>query len=147
MKRLKHKIISILLIPIVLFSTTSFSVEKHICGDNICSISIETIDSGEAIDKTTSDHPVDSCCIDAEGSCCSGDASCCEKEWEQVDGSIAKKEKEIHLNAIHPYFVAAYIFSLNEIFVSDVDVSKEYTNYISPLIVKDLLIINQVFLI
>jgi len=139
MKKIFHKILAILLIPMVLFSTTSFSVEKHICGENICSVSLESV-------NTNNSHQGDSCCLD-EDSCCTDEPDCCIDEFEFVEGSVVKKEKETELKLNQINFLTSLIISYHELLNPNISASKHYINYTPPVLVKDILVNHQVFLI
>ena len=141
MKKIFHKILAILLIPMVLFSTTSFSVEKHICGENICSVSLDSMNTNNFHQED------DSCCIDDEDSCCTDEPDCCFDEFEFVKGSVVKKEKEAELKLDKVNFLTSFIITYQELFNSNISSSKHYINYTSPVIVKDILVNHQIFLI
>lgn len=139
MQKLSHKIIAVLLIPIVLFSTTSFTVEQHICGENICSISLESM-------NRNSSHQNDSCCLD-EDSCCTDEPDCCIDEFEFVEASVVKMEKETELKLNQINFLTSLIFSYQELLNPSISTSKHFINYESPVIVKDIQVNQQIFLI
>lgn len=108
MHKLSHKIIVVLLTPILLFSTTSFTIEKHICGEMICSIDLKGVDFTNKDKNNT--HPDGSCCLDEKSSCCTGDADCCIDDLIVVKGIKIKKEKKYKLQLKRYFHSILYSF-------------------------------------
>jgi hypothetical protein len=133
MKSIFHKIFSILLIPILLFSTTSFSVDKHICMDSVYSISI----FGEADDCSMEMEHCDKLTLNY---CILSDENSCKDVIEFIAGSTGNQEKQIQLNFEQTHFLLFIIFSK-----PNLNKTNSHKNYSSPKVVKNLYILNQVF--
>lgn len=120
----------------MLFSAVSFTVEKHICGDQIFSAPV----FGKA----------EKCGMEAQ--CCAAEnnnfyiskKSCCKDEIQLVNGSIFKKESILKLNNKQQnltvfILVDAVSFSQNE------NNSTHFKNYFPPTNTHNFNILYQVF--
>lgn len=144
MKKCLCKLVVVFLVPLVLFSTTSFTIEKHKCGDNICAVSFKGFDSNNSKSNKTFSHSA-KCCLEIDNTCCIDDVNCCEEDTTVVNGSTIKKEKK---NLVK---IESFVFN-NSLFLTIVNKIYSYNktkpifnNYSPPLIVKDISVINQVF--
>jgi len=90
LKRILTKILSFFLTILVLFSSVSFTVEKHLCGGQVYSESI----FGKAEKCGIND---DDCELEANNPFYS-EKSCCEDEIQFINGSIFEKEQSVKLN-------------------------------------------------
>ncbi|NLP58967.1 hypothetical protein [Lutibacter sp. B1] len=138
MKDFFHKITSFFMALIVLLSTVSFTVDSHYCGGVLVDSSLfglaETCDMEVQLQSQSSE-------------CDISKKDCCSDEQLNVEGqdilriSFDKLEKEQQI------FVAAFIHSyINLFFESQVDLNS-YRNYTPPLLVRDIHLLDQTFLI
>ena len=128
-----------LLSLIVVFSSMSFTVQKHYCGEVLVGVSYV----GKA----------EVCCAskDAkqknkqEGS--SNKEDCCNDELELIESLTFEKEKLTSLSTDDIEFVVYYVFSYIELF-QQIDIEKEfYKDFSPPDIVQDIQLLQKIFLI
>lgn len=146
MRKLVHKIIVVILTPILLFSTTSFTVEKHYCGEMVCAIGLEGVDFSKNSNENNnlSNHVS---CSDEDISCCTGEIDCCSTETIAIKGSTIKKEKEIQIKIEKTLSINLLPVTQIKMQCNKVKVACKYATYSSPLLVKDIIIDQEVFLI
>lgn len=142
MKGIINKIMSIFLTMIVLFTTTSYSVEEHICGGNVYSVSFfGTAENcgmeNDIIEFRESNQSNNFIALSNE--------SCCHDESKLVAGSTAQQDSGISFKTDKTYFLASYILSANQLIEINADTSEQYKNYIPPLIIKDVSVLFEVF--
>lgn len=138
MKEFFHKISSICMALIVLLSTVSFTVDSHYCGDTL-------------VDSSLFGH-VETCGMEVEqqlpsSECDISKDDCCSDEQFIVEGQDTIKTSFDNLNKDQQLFVAAFIHSyINLFFESQTDLNS-FRDYTPPLLVKDIQILDQTFLI
>ena len=138
MKEVLHKITAVIMAFVVLFSTMSFSVGMHYCGNTLVDTALfkKAKSCGMEIQKETS-----------SANCPVMEKNCCHDEEILVKG---QKELKISLDNLefpqHVFiasFVCSYVFPLIE--------SKEkeptFDEYPPPLIVKTIYKLDEVYLI
>lgn len=140
MNKLKHKILSIILIPIVLFSTTLFSVDKHICMDNVYSISI----FGEA---ANCGMEMENCEENNSNTYTISDEDCCSDENKIISGSEIGLEKEKKFIIKQINLITFFIVSKYFLFNSNLKGSVPFKYYLPFIVTKNISVIYQVFLI
>lgn len=134
MKLLFSKIATISLAFLVLFSTFSFTVEKHFCGDFLVDVSY----LGE--DAACNEGENDICIIKNE--------SCCKDEVQQIDGQeemqkASSKKISFHQAKLYVAFYASYKLLFQNIekqFIS-------YKNYSPPHLIFNLQVLHETFTI
>jgi len=133
---LSHKIFSILLALLVLLSTLSLAIEKHFCGDTLVDVAVFT-----EIDK-----------------CCAGDSkdhsteitknSCCKNEIDIVVGQddiITKSFDD--LDDFQKQVLFAYAVTYLNLYESLPKQIIPHKNYSPPLLVRDIQVLDETFLI
>lgn len=140
MYKVKLKILSILLIPVVLFSTTSFSIDKHLCMDSIYSISIfgGAEDCGKEMNKYDEKTP-ESCTITME--------DCCENELIIIPGSETLKKTDIQLSLEQSHFLTYFVISTYYLFNPTLNKRDVYRDYSPPSVIQDILSLFQILII
>ena len=137
MKQAISKITSFLLAFLVLFSTFSFTVEEHYCGDFLMDVSLMDI-------SLMSD--VDNCEMEMQEATVK--KSCCSDEVHQVEG-----QDELQLNKVqkitfeHEQFLTAFVFSYKELLIEDNSKNKYYSDSSPPDISLNYQVLYQTFLI
>ncbi|SHG29502.1 hypothetical protein SAMN05444483_10852 [Salegentibacter echinorum] len=119
---------SVLIALLVLFSTFSFAVDKHFCGSFL-------------VDKAIF-SAADTCGMEI-----STDGECCTNEKVVVDGQDELKHQFDSLDLSQQQFLIGFTYSY--IFIFE-DFSKEiipFKQYTPPHLVKDIQLVDQVFLI
>ncbi len=131
-KQVLHKIFSALIALLVLFSTVSFTIKKHFCGDVLVDISIFTevekcnMEAFEIFQKKT----------------------CCKDEIDVVKGQDKLKFSTFEdLDFEHQQLLVSFITSYRNLFKSLPKQIIPYKDYSPPNLVADIQVIDQVFLI
>ena len=132
MKQLFHKSASFAMAFLVLFSTVSFTVDKHFCGE----ILVDQAVFSEA--KT--------CGMHAEVSSTTED-KCCDEEKVVVEGQQELKVSFDDLDLEQQIFVAAFSFSYLDLFEGESQTETPIFHYKPPLLVYDIQVLDQTFLI
>ncbi|MCM4164912.1 MULTISPECIES: HYC_CC_PP family protein [unclassified Arenibacter] len=138
MKSIFHKIVSFSMALLVLFSTFSFTVEQHYCGDTLVDFSM----FGKA----------ESCGMDIQQLSNSHDDNlkkigCCEDETLSVLGLDDLKVSLEKLNFEQHKFVVSFVYSYLNLFEGLQENIVPFNHYPPPLLVKDIPILHQTFLI
>ncbi len=137
MKATLHKIMSIAMVWVVLFSTLSFTVDKHYCGDVLIDIALfkKAKDCGMSMSMSTSsssDMP---------------EMECCHNEQIVIKGQDELKHSFEKINLEQQQFVVAFCDSYSYLF--DISEPQEilFDGYPPPDIVTNLHILHEQFLI
>ena len=140
LKQVLHKIGSILLAFIVLFSSFSFTLHEHICGG-------ETADSSFFIEA-------DSCGMDDMELCENGSTEqqvkqepCCDDHSEIIQGNSNNQQAQQALEIPQAQFLAAFVISYNNLFESVATKTILYRDYAPPLVVKTIYKLDETYLI
>lgn len=132
-----HKVFSIAMAFLVLFSTASFKVEKHYCGG----ILIDTAVFSQA----------QKCKMEAfeMGQTSITKKSCCKDVYEVIKGQDQlklSKFEDLHLD--QQYFVVVpFVYSFNDLFVNLEQQIVPHKDYSPPILVSDVQVLDQVFII
>lgn len=123
---------------LVLFSTFSFSVAQHYCGDVLVDYSL----FGEA----------ESCGMEMQQTYNSKEfnlskKNCCSDEILSIDGQDDLKLSFEHLNLEQQLFVATFIYTYLNLYEGLPENIVPFSDYPPPLLVKDIQILDQTFLI
>ena len=140
MKKAIHKSIALVMAVMVLFTTMSFSVNIHYCGEHLIDFSFL-----QRPDSCSMDHvkaPVKNLC----------DAmlmqkSCCTDKKFTVKGQHELKVSFEKLSLEQQSFVASFFYSYINLFETLRQRPAHHKNYIPPLLEQDILCLNQTFLI
>jgi len=136
MKQVFHQIVSSLMALLVLASTVSWTVDKHFC-------------MGRVMDISFFSHAED-CGMEAGLALMEKDdvkKSCCEDESFTMQGQDELNLSWSDLDLEHQLFLVAFTFSYSELFVPLEKRPLPNEQYPPPKLVKDIQILDQVFLI
>ncbi len=136
MKNGFQKSVSTVLTLLVLVSTFSFTVDKHFCG----SILVDQAVFSKALSCGMDMHSQSETDLMDQDKCCSN-------QNISIEG---QDELKISFNSIafdQQVFIAAFTFSYNNLFEGLPQQVIPYKNYTPPLIVKDIPVLNDTFLI
>lgn len=137
--KLFHKITSIILSIIILVSTSSFAVESHYCGDMHIDSSIfgkasncmcERFESNNHSDKTEMNM---------------GD--CCKEKVIVHDGNDEIQKTQFQFTSENTLFLQSYFYSYINLFEGIENRIAPFKGYSPPLLVTDLQMIHESFLI
>jgi hypothetical protein len=137
MKQVFHKILSLAMAFVVLFSTMSFTMNMHYCGDTLV--------------ETAIFHKAKGCGMEMEKpstkDCTVTKKNCCNDEQLVIDGQdelqlqIDKISFEQHL------FIASFVYTYINLFeVIDNNITS-YETYKPPLVIRQLYKIDETYLI
>tara|TARA_R110002126_G_scaffold68457_1_gene173410 strand:- start:531 stop:911 length:381 start_codon:yes stop_codon:yes gene_type:complete len=123
---------------LVLLSTVSFTVESHYCGDILVDSSL--FGHVETCGMEVQQKPSSSECNITKKDCCS-DEQITIKGQETLKTSFDKIEKSQQI------FVAVFIHTYINLFFEPQTDFNSFKNYSPPLLVRDIQVIDQTFLI
>ncbi|MEN8890082.1 MAG: hypothetical protein ABF239_01980 [Wenyingzhuangia sp.] len=135
MKQVFHKIMSLAMAFVVLFSTMSFTFNMHYCGDTLVETAIfhKAKGCGMEMEKPSTDG----CSITKK--------NCCDDEQLVVDGQDDLQFDKISYD--QQLLIASFVYSYISLFEGlDKNVSS-YEEYKPPLVVRQLYKIDETYLI
>lgn len=133
MKKRFSKIASFLLALLVLFSTFSFTVEKHFCGEFLMDVSF----IGHA----------DDCGMDME-KVSAKKKNCCKDEVHQIEGQDELQQTSVdEFNFSKQQFLVSFYISFNDLFTENESKKTYYKDFSPPDIPLDYQVLYQSFLI
>jgi hypothetical protein len=131
-KTILHKVFSITLALLVLFSTVSFTIEKHFCGDVLVDVAVFT--------------EADKCGMEALEMLQS--KSCCKDEVKVVKGQDELNVSSFdELKLQKQQFLAVFIYTYITGFEGLPKKTVPHKDYSPPNLVYDIQVLDQVFLI
>ena len=131
-----HKSFSVTLALLVLFSTVSFTIEKHFCGDVLVDVSIFT--------------EVEKCAMEAfeMEQAAITKKSCCKDQIDVVQGQDELSVKTFDdLDFGQQQFLATFTYTYLNLFEGLPEQIIPHRNYSPPLLVADIQVLDQVFII
>ena len=135
-KQFIHKISSFLLALLVLFSTVSFTIEKHFCGDILIDVAVFK----EAQKCAMEAFEIEQALITKK--------NCCKDELEIVKGQDELKSSNFEdLQIDQQLFLGSFVYSYVSLFEGLSQHIIPHQNYSPPNLVEDIHILDQVFLI
>lgn len=139
MKSKITKIASFAMALLVLFSTVSFTVEKHFCGDFLVDIAYFGNTNGCADSLVT-----DSCDTHKKTT----KKNCCKNEVEKIEGQDnLKQETTKELTFQKQYFLLSFITSYSNLFINLNKHIVPHKYYYPPKLTNNIQILHQVFII
>jgi hypothetical protein len=137
MKEFSKKIGAILMALAVVLSTMSFTVSQHYCG-------------GELVDSALFSK-AESCGMDMQTStqkeCSIQTKNCCKDVIKQIEGKKMVTKDIVPLKTYQQLFVASFIYTYINLFEGLDKNIVPFKNYSPPLLVSDIQVTHQVFLI
>lgn len=138
MKLFFNKIVSIFLVSIVLYSTSSFTVDKHYCCNKLVDTSI--LNSAKTCGMKGMETSPKKCSIEDDDDCCS-------TETYTKLGNDDLKPVAFDIETEKVVFVRAFIYSYINLFEGLEEKVVPFLHYNPPLISKDILVLHETFLI
>jgi hypothetical protein len=133
-KQLLHKSFSVLLALLVLFSTVSITIEKHFCGDILIDVAV-FVEAQKCSDVENMAH--------AEITKKPG----CKDEINIVKGQDELLKSFDDLNFDQQQFITSFVYSYLNLFEGEPKKVIPHKDYSPPNLVRDILVLDQVFLI
>ena len=138
MKEIILKISSVLMAFTVLFSTMSFSISEHYCGDKLVDSSLFS--------------EADSCGMEMEKPLAIGDceiqkSNCCKDVVKLYIGQDNIKTNPLDLNSSEQILVASFIYSYINLFEGLEENIIPFKEYSPPFLITNIQVINETYLI
>lgn len=133
MKRIFQKSSSFAMAFLLLFSTVSFTVEKHFCGKVL-------------VDQAVFSEAA-SCGMHPETSGISSEDNCCNEQKVVVEGQKDLKISFDDLDLSQQVFLTGFTVSYLELFAEEFKENTPFFQYKPPLLVYNILVRDQTFLI
>lgn len=138
MKAFIKNIASVFLAFLVLFSTMSFSIHEHYCGDTLVDTAIfkqaKTRGIEMSLSKTTSEDVI-------------LQKNCCKNEHIVIEGQDELKTTVNSLSLDQQLFVASFVYYYINLFEGLDEKVIPFKNFPLPLVDKDIQVLYQTFLI
>lgn len=138
MNTIFRQIASFSLALLVLFSTMSFTVGMHYCGKTLIDFSL--FDEVDTCGMETMQVPDDSDCSFVVD-------DCCKDENLIVEGQDNIKVSFDNLGFQQQVFVVAYTYSFLSLVAGDIENIVPFRYYEPPLLVRDIHVLDETFLI
>jgi hypothetical protein len=138
MKQILRKISSIMMAFVVLFSTMSFTFSEHYCGLKLVDIGV--FSKAEACGMETQKQT-------SSGDCELSKSDCCKDEVKQFTGQKELNTSFSSLNFDQQIFVASFTYAYLNLFDGLAVNIIPFKNYTPPLLVADILVLDQVLII
>ena len=138
MKQFSHKIMALVMAFVVLFSTTSFAITEHYCGDTLMDTAIFS-KASSCVMEMESKSTVEGCSI-AKENCCT-EQQILKSAQDEMQTSTDKISFEQKL------FIASFIYTYTNLFEGlDKNVSS-FEEYEPPLVIRQIFKIDESYLI
>lgn len=137
MKNKFHNIVSVLMALIVLLSTSSFTVDKHFCGGLLMDVAV--FSEAKSCVMGIHDHSDMGTSIEKD--------SCCSNEKILVEGQDELKNSFLSLDLEQQMFLGAFVNSYVALFTGIPPKVPAYKRYSPPLLIHNIYLRDQVFLI
>ena len=127
---------------VVLFSTLSVSIGKHYCGDHLVDMALfaEAEDCGMEVSETGMDAPDEGTSVTKK--------SCCKDVVDLYEGQDELSvEKPQVLNTDQKVFIVSFAAVFSGLNLFEVQKDPPFEDYSPPVYVRDIQVLNQVFLI
>lgn len=136
MKNLFQKSGALTMAFLVLFSTMSFTVDKHFCGSILVDLALFSEAEGCGMET---DMDVEKAMTDED--------SCCKEEKVMVEGQDELKLSFSDLDFQQQVFLSSFTVSFVNLFEGLPEQVIPFKDYSPPLLVTDILLLDQTFLI
>ena len=137
MKKVFHKIMAFAMAFVVLFSTMSFTMNMHYCGDTLV--------------ETALFHKAKGCGMEMEKpsteSCSITKKNCCDDKQLSIEG---QDELQIQFDKVsfeQQVFIVSFIYTYSNLFEEYNDDVNSFREYKPPLVVKQLYKLDETYLI
>ena len=138
MKQVVHKIMAFLMATVVLFSTLSFTIDMHYCGDTLVDAAIfhEAKTCGMEMQKemATSEHSITK-------------KNCCDDEQLFVNGQHELQSAAELISFQQQVFITSFLYSYVALFETTKNTNPSYKHYKPPPVVRELYKIDETYLI
>ncbi len=139
LKQVLHKIGSVLLAFIVLFSSFSFTVHEHMCGG-------EVADSSFFLEADSCGMEMNICENESSSEQNVKQEPCCDNHSEIIQGNDNNQQAKPSLEISQVQFIAAFALSYISLF-NEASIAPVHNQYSPPLVVKKIHKLDEIYLI
>ena len=137
MKQIFHKIMSLAMAFVVLFSTMSFTMNMHYCGETLVETVLFQKAKGCGMDM---DKPA------TEG-CSMTKKNCCNDEQLVIEGQDELQLQVDKISFEQQVFIASYVYTYVNLFEGLENNVSSYEDYKPPLVIRQLYKLDETYLI
>jgi hypothetical protein len=137
MKQVSHKILATVMAFVVLFSTMSFTVDMHFCGDTLVATSMFQKATGCGMEM---EKPA------AEG-CAFVKSNCCKDKQMIIDGQDEMQLSIATISFEQQVFITSFIYTYVHLFEDVNTAVTSYQAYQEPLVSRQLYKLAETYLI
>ncbi|GBF21611.1 hypothetical protein C21_03797 [Arenibacter sp. NBRC 103722] len=139
MKKVFHRILSVLMAFVVMFTTMSFTVDMHYCGDSLVDFSLFTKTEGCGMEKAQSPESCDNLSMSS--------TSCCTDQQIVKEGHDDLKTSFNKLTFEQQTFVATFFYTYINLFEGLDENIVPFKDYSPPFIERDVQTLYETYLI
>ena len=137
MKKVLHKIMAFAMAFVVLFSTMSFTLSMHYCGDTLV--------------ETAMFHKAEGCGMEMDNpsteGCSITKKNCCNDEQLVVDGQDELQLQVDKISFEQQVFIASFVYAYINLFEGLDNNVSSYEEYKPPLVIRRIYKIDETYLI
>ena len=137
MKQVFHKIMSLAMAFVVLFSTMSFTLSMHYCGDTLV--------------ETAMFHKAEGCGMEMDNpsteGCSITKKNCCNDEQLVVDGQDELQLQVDKISLEQQVFIASFVYTYINLFEGLDNNVSSFEEYEPPLVIRQIFKIDETYLI
>ena len=137
MKKVSHKIVSLLMAFVVLFSTMSFTVNMHYCGDDLVDTAI--FSKADTCGMEMENPSTEGCSISTK--------NCCDDKQLVIDGQDELQLQVDKISFEQQVFIASFVYTYINLFEGLDENVSSFEEYKPPLVVKQIFKIDETYLI
>ena len=136
-KQFIHKVLSVLMAFLVLFSTVSFTIDKHYCGSTLVDVAIF--------------HKAKGCGMEMQNpsnkDCSITKKNCCKEELIVIKGQDELKLSLDKISFEQQVFIASFVYTYSNLFEEIKENVSSYIDYKPPLVIRQIFKIDETYLI
>ena len=137
MRQVFRKIMSILMAFVVLFSTMSFTINMHYCGDTLVETAMFQKAKGCGMEMQ---KPSTEACVFAK-------KNCCKNEQLVIEGQDKLQSQIDVISLEHQIFIASFVYTCHNLFSGFDRNIFPYEVYKPPLVIRPLYKLDETYLI
>ena len=138
MNPLSNKILAIFMVVVVLFSTTSFAITKHFCGDSLVDTAVFSKAKTCGMEKNSSIKFEDCSIVKKD---------CCSNQQILIEGQDELQFQASTLSFGQQVFITSFIYTYINLFEGFDKEINSFREYKPPLVVKQIFKIDETYLI
>lgn len=137
MKKLVLKIASFLMAIVVLFSTMSFTVDMHFCGDRLVETTI--FQKAKGCGMETEKPSAEDCTIAKK--------NCCSDVQQIIDGQDEMQFTIDKLPIDQQIFIVSFVYTYKNLFEATEKKDTSFRDYSPPLVIRQIYKLDETYLI